>query len=824
MPSQAVVDLVVDASGTQASLNAQLRLIADRAEASAPPITLHVNIDNRSFTSIGQQINNGVTGPLGDADRAMRDTEDSSGSLGSALGRVGGVARTASAGFLGLAGTVGNLPGLLAGVVTSLQNIAPAGAAAVSGFVAIKAATATLKIGLTGVSDAISAVFDPDADPKKTAEAMKNLSDNAQDFVKQLQTLKPALDSIRLDVQDRLFRGLDTTLKQTAKVTLPDLTSAARSFADSFNDAARGAASSARQLAADGTLGSALTSGTNAFEKLERVPGQVLTAVGQLAAAGGPLLNRFALSVADLADSISTKLTAAFKSGGLQDAVGGAGDAIAQLGRIGVNVFETLGNIISVAGEQGDGLFGSLERITQAMADVTATKGFQDVLTSLMEVAQTLSANILPLVATALSALAPVITTLAPVVQEILDLLGKQLSDTITELAPLFQLAAETVASLLTALEPLIPLAGTLITAILPVLTVLLSSLNDVFIALAPTVQVFADQAGAQLTEFFVQLTPLLTIVIQGLAQLLIAILPLVNTAMPGLIAVSMPVIVAVTGIAQAINILIAVSERMAVVLQATVGPALSAIGALVRGDFSGAWASARTAVSNAVSAIVSVVGRLVSYLPSSVQSALSAVVARFRSGWDSARSATSAGIDRVVALVRSLPGRARSALGSLGSVLYDSGRSLIGGFVDGMLSKLKSAVSAAASIVGKVRDYFPFSPAKTGPFSGRGYTLYSGQALVGDFAKGILSQRDTAQRAIDNVLGAKATAPNNGRGTAAPTGSLISSTGAALARQGASPNVFVYLGNELINNHIQTRIDQSNLARDRQAAQGVRV
>ena len=42
--------------------------------------------------------------------------------------------------------------------------------------------------------------------------------------------------------------------------------------------------------------------------------------------------------------------------------------------------------------------------------------------------------------------------------------------------------------------------------------------------------------------------------------------------------------------------------------------------------------------------------------------------------------------------------------------------------------------------IAQKVRDFFPFSPAKTGPLSGRGYVSHSGIALARDFAKSIES------------------------------------------------------------------------------------
>jgi hypothetical protein len=87
---------------------------------------------------------------------------------------------------------------------------------------------------------------------------------------------------------------------------------------------------------------------------------------------------------------------------------------------------------------------------------------------------------------------------------------------------------------------------------------------------------------------------------------------------------------------------------------------------------------------------------------------------------------------------IRGLPGRAVAALGSIGSRLYASGRALIGGFISGILSRIGEVARAASRAVSAAREYFPFSPAKKGPFSGRGYTSYSGAALIQGFEDGI--------------------------------------------------------------------------------------
>ncbi|MCQ6250918.1 phage tail tape measure protein [Streptomyces malaysiensis] len=196
------------------------------------------------------------------------------------------------------------------------------------------------------------------------------------------------------------------------------------------------------------------------------------------------------------------------------------------------------------------------------------------------------------------------------------------------------------------------------------------------------------------------------------------------------------------------------------------------------------AWSAIRAWIVAAVNGVVEAVGWL-SVIPGRIAEwfgrALAAAVAKFNSLLSAARavpgrvigalsslggmlwssvsgagsrmvSAISAKVNSAVSTVRGLPGRARSALGSLGSTLYNSGRALISGFISGITSKAGELYGKARSLVSKVRNLFPFSPAKEGPFAGRGYTLYSGRALMGDWALGITQQQGAVTAAMARV------------------------------------------------------------------------
>ena len=162
----------------------------------------------------------------------------------------------------------------------------------------------------------------------------------------------------------------------------------------------------------------------------------------------------------------------------------------------------------------------------------------------------------------------------------------------------------------------------------------------------------------------------------------------------------------------------------------------------VLRSAFGGVFAAIRTVVSQAWSAIVGF-----------VRTGMSNIVSVGRTGIQNFRSAITNGFNAVVTFVRSIPGRIRSALGNLGSMLQSSGRQLIAGFVAGIQQKFGDAVSAVKSGLQKVRNFFPFSPAKEGPFSGSGYTTHSGAAMMADYASSILAGGKQAARSARDAM-----------------------------------------------------------------------
>jgi len=122
---------------------------------------------------------------------------------------------------------------------------------------------------------------------------------------------------------------------------------------------------------------------------------------------------------------------------------------------------------------------------------------------------------------------------------------------------------------------------------------------------------------------------------------------------------------------------------------------------------------------------------------------------------WGGFTNATRGGANRAQEIVRGIPGQAQRALSGLSGTLKGAGSSLLGGFISGMRSRIPDVGAAARAAMSVARQFFPFSPAKAGPFAGRGHTSYSGRALVSDFAGGIRAEQGQAVAAVRSVLGA---------------------------------------------------------------------
>jgi phage-related protein len=154
----------------------------------------------------------------------------------------------------------------------------------------------------------------------------------------------------------------------------------------------------------------------------------------------------------------------------------------------------------------------------------------------------------------------------------------------------------------------------------------------------------------------------------------------------------------------------------------------------------------------------------------SNIQNGLGRVGAFFSDTWSNVVSGVSGFIRNIVQFFLDLPGKITSALGNMGTFLLDSGRALIQGFIDGIKGMVGAIGDAVGGVLDFAKSFFPHSPAKRGPFSGSGYTSFSGKALAEDFAGGIDSQQALVARSASRLMSSASLEMNAGQVAASGT------------------------------------------------------
>lgn len=160
-----------------------------------------------------------------------------------------------------------------------------------------------------------------------------------------------------------------------------------------------------------------------------------------------------------------------------------------------------------------------------------------------------------------------------------------------------------------------------------------------------------------------------------------------------------------------------------------------------------GAWVAGIVAQAvQAGSQFLSSVGGFFGQLPGQVGGFLSSVIGTV-GGW-----------------VSSMGGKAAEAASTFGSNLINglmgiigqaqsAGSAIVQGLIDGIMGMIGAAGDAIGSVVDRIASFLPHSPAKRGPFSGKGWTPYSGRAIVHGLAEGIAELADEPADAMASVM-----------------------------------------------------------------------
>lgn len=370
--------------------------------------------------------------------------------------------------------------------------------------------------------------------------------------------------------------------------------------------------------------------------------------------------------------------------------------------------------------------------------------------------------------------------------QQVASFVGAAIDDIKGAVSTLASAFAPAFAAMQAALAPIIAQVSS---ALLPALSVLGAALGNLAAAVLPVISaaiqamapVIATAIGA-VVSLASTISTGLAPVINSIASLIQAVLPVIQQLFTQWGASIQAVVSAAFTFVESV-----VTSAMNVI-NAVIGTVL----ALIKGDWEGVWNGVLNTLQAVWDGVIATVQSCIQLVSSTIDSALSfikgvwnsawsALGSFLDSAWDGFVSAVTGGNEQVMSILGGLPGKIIGLFADAGSWLIDSGRALLQGFADGVMGAVGWVGDQISGALGTIRGLFPFSPAKEGPFSGRGYTTYSGKALMRDWAKGMASEESVVRKTVKSALG----------GASAMLSAGVSVTGAPAAAA-AGGNVYI--------------------------------
>lgn len=344
--------------------------------------------------------------------------------------------------------------------------------------------------------------------------------------------------------------------------------------------------------------------------------------------------------------------------------------------------------------------------------------------------------------ATALPQMVSSVTAALPGIANALVSVGQTLGPALMTILPQITQAfsgmfAQLPAFISTYGQPMLEAFGALFATLAGQIPSLMTSLGQALIAgIQVAFSAIGDNSGA-IAGFISGFGASLASGIQTLGATIVAALPSIGQSIASALPTLIPALMsALTGV---ITSLAAALPGIAV---AIINQLPAIIGGLVTGIVNG--------LPMLLNAFVSVATSIASNFPSifmAVVGAIPAIIGNI------ARPFAGLG-GSILGFIRGIPSQIIGMFAGAGSWLLDSGAALMNGFKDGILNAVEGVKSAVSGALQKIRDFFPFSPAKVGPFSGSGYTSVSGEHLMRDFGKAIGAQGAFVRGQVDDVLG----------------------------------------------------------------------
>ncbi|GGV34260.1 hypothetical protein GCM10010182_67680 [Actinomadura cremea] len=328
-------------------------------------------------------------------------------------------------------GTAGGLVTSAAGAAALAKAAAPAAAAVAAlpaAMAAAKVASGTLKVGLVGVGDAMSAVAEGDAEALD--ESLKKLAPSARAFVREAASMRTEVMGLQQAVQQRLFRGLASDLDRLGKSLLPTTRKGMVGVAGALNSLGREAVKTASTPWFRGQVAQVMSGTTGTINILKGAVDPLIRSVTMLTVAGFPLLQRMTGWAVHGIEAAAAWLKVKVESGALKATLTGVGDVLARLGVIGGNIVGTIANVTGqtrAMGDAGGSVLTTLEQLTARMQAWTASAEGQRTAAAIFQTLGTAAQQVATVLPLLLAPLGTLLKAVAGLPEPVRNVVGQML-------------------------------------------------------------------------------------------------------------------------------------------------------------------------------------------------------------------------------------------------------------------------------------------------------------------------------------------------------------------------------------------------------------
>ena len=376
-------------------------------------------------------------------------------------------------------------------------------------------------------------------------------------------------------------------------------------------------------------------------------------------------------------------------------------DRLADSGAVG-RLGESLGGLVGSVGDFVGAIAGSLGEIlgwndgvggTSAAADlaVWALDGLSGKMDTLSAVVQAAAPLVQSLFETAMPAVKAAVESAMPVVQSLFETALPLVQQAVETAIPVAQGFFESaLPAMRSAVETAMPVIQSAVETAMPLVQAAVETV-------LPLIQGFFETYWPQMRETVES--------VMGAIQLAVdTVMPIVQGVFEAAWPTVQAVVVSVFGIIQSV-----VSTGMDFI-----NTVISVITSVIQGDWEGAWDAIKTFLSNAweniKSAVSDAIGNVWETISDKVESiksfwseAWESVKSKLSEAWENIKSSVSEGVSNVVQFFTDLPGNILGALGDLGSLLWDAGKSIIDGLWNGLKSTWDGVVGWFSDITGQI-------------------------------------------------------------------------------------------------------------------------